>query len=138
MKGKMHAGAAKEIYQRARDLRNRSTPAEEILWSYLKTKPHGLKFRRQHPYSIFILDFYCHAIKIVIEVDGSIHNLKEVKANDQRRQDLLEKDGLTILRFTNEEILNYPEVVISKIECEIAILKENPKPSEPCSADAPL
>jgi imidazole glycerol-phosphate synthase subunit HisF len=136
MKRKMHAWAEKEIYQRARDLRNHSTPAEDVLWCYLKAKPHGLKFRRQHPYSIYILDFYCHSLKLVIEVDGSIHNLEEVKANDRQRQQLLENDSLTILRFTNKEILNNLEVVISKIEYQIATLKSNPKPSEPSSADA--
>jgi very-short-patch-repair endonuclease len=57
MKRKMHAGAEKEIYQRARELRNRSTHAEDILWGYLKTKPHNIKFRRQHPYSILFLTF---------------------------------------------------------------------------------
>ncbi len=53
----MHDGAEKEIYQRARELRTRSTHAEDTLWGYSKTKPHGIKFRRQHPYSIFIFDF---------------------------------------------------------------------------------
>jgi very-short-patch-repair endonuclease len=62
MKTKLHAGAEREIYQRARDLRNRSTPAEEVLWGFLKAKPQGYKFRRQHPYSAYILDFYCHAL----------------------------------------------------------------------------
>ena len=70
MKRKMHAGASKDIYQRARELRNRSTHAEDILWGFLKTKPGTVKFRRQHPYSIFILDFYCHDLRLVIEVDG--------------------------------------------------------------------
>lgn len=66
MTGKMHSGAAKPLYQMARDLRNNATHAETILWSYLKTKPLGFKFRRQHPYSIYILDFYCHLLKLVI------------------------------------------------------------------------
>lgn len=118
----MHGGAEREIYQRARDLRNRSTPAEEVLWGYLKAKPKGFKFRRQHPYAIYILDFYCHTLKMVIEIDGSIHNLEEVKANDQRRQDLLEKDRLTVLRFTNEAILTNLEEVINKIDRHISTL----------------
>jgi cyclase len=134
----MHAGAEREIYQRAKDLRNRSTPAEEVLWGYLKIKPHGFKFRRQHPYSIYILDFYCHALKLVIEVDGSIHNLKEVKNNDQQRQHLLEKDGLIVLRLTNEEILTELEKVIRKIEHQIHSITNKSSTNEPCSADAPL
>jgi imidazole glycerol-phosphate synthase subunit HisF len=137
MKRKMHAGAEREIYQRARNLRNRSTPAEDILWGFLKGKPHGFKFRRQHPYSIYILDFYCHALKLVIEVDGSIHNRKEVKTHDKQRQDLLENDGLTVLRFTNEEILTNFSEIINKIETLISSQMRN-ETSEPCSADAPL
>ena len=122
----MHAGAEREIYQRARELRDRSTQAEEVLWGYLKAKPQGLKFRRQHPYSVYILDFYCHALKLVIEVDGSIHNLEDVKANDQQRQGLLEKDGLTVLRFTNEEILTNLAEIINKVEYQIT----HPAPKE--------
>ena len=82
MDSKMHKGAQKPLFQMAREHRNKSTHAEEILWNYLKTKPLGIKFRRQHPFSIYILDFYCHSLKLVIEVDGSIHNLDEVKKND--------------------------------------------------------
>jgi cyclase len=116
MKRKMHAGAGKEICQRARELRNRSTHAEDILWGYLKTKPLGFKFRRQHPYSIFILDFYCHSLKLALEVDGSIHNNKEVKASDKKRQELLEADGLVFLRFNNEEVIIELERVVQSIE----------------------
>jgi very-short-patch-repair endonuclease len=104
MERKMHAGAIKYLYQRARELRNNSTHAEEILWDYLKCKPFGYKFRRQHPYSIYILDFYCHSLKLVIEVDGSIHTIEDVKQNDRERQSLLEKDGLTVIRFLNDQI----------------------------------
>jgi imidazole glycerol-phosphate synthase subunit HisF len=116
MRKKMHAGAIKPIYQRARELRNRSTHAEDILWGYLKTKPHGVKFRRQHPYAIYILDFYCHPFKLVIEVDGAIHNNIEIKMYDKERQDLLEADGLTVMRFTNDEIVTRSETVIETIE----------------------
>ncbi len=107
----MHNGAAKPLYQRARELRNNATHAETILWGYLKTKPFGIKFRRQHPYSIYILDFYSHSLKMVIEVDGSIHNQPDVKLNDAERQALLEKDGLIVLRFTNQQVENNLEVV---------------------------
>ena len=116
MKSKMHAGAIKLLYQRARELRNNSTHTEQILWGYLKTKPLGFKFRRQHPYSIYILDFYCHTLKLVIEVDGSIHSLADVKEIDIKREEMLEKDGLTVLRFENSGLKNYPEVVFNKIE----------------------
>jgi len=124
MPDRMHAGAIKPLYQRARELRNNSTHAEQVLWGYLKTKPFGLKFRRQHPYSIYILDFYCHALKLVIEVDGKIHEQEEVKLNDKIRQELIEKDGMKFLRFPNEEILKSLEVVIKKIEDFISLKNE--------------
>ncbi|HEV8287193.1 MAG TPA: DUF559 domain-containing protein, partial [Chitinophagaceae bacterium] len=102
---RMHAGAIKPLYQRARELRNNATQAEKIIWGYLKAKPLGFKFRRQHPFSIYILDFYCHRLKLTIEVDGKIHELEEVKLNDKIRQELLEQEGIFFLRFTNEQIL---------------------------------
>lgn len=116
MDKRMHAGAIGPLFQRARELRNRSTKAEEILWQFLRTKPFGIKFRRQHPYSIYILDFYCHALKIVTEVDGSIHELEEVQKNDKERQLLLEKDGLLVIRFSNDELIFKYEDVIRSIE----------------------
>ena len=112
----MHAGAAKVIFENARNLRSSAIHAEEVLWGYLKAKPGGFKFRRQHPYSVYILDFYCHKLKLIIEVDGSIHNLAEVKENDTLRQSFLEADGFKILRFTNDQVLNRLEDVIIKIE----------------------
>ena len=112
----MHAGATNELYKRARQLRSQPTHAEDILWGYLKSKPLGYKFRRQHPYSIYILDFYCHQLKLVIEVDGNIHNLEEVKAADRERQNLLEQDGMVVLRCTNDKIINKQEEVIAYIE----------------------
>ena len=91
---------------------------------YLKTKPLGIKFRRQHPYSIYILDFYCHSLKLVIEVDGKIHEQPEVKLIDTERQILLEKDGLIVLRFTNELIEKLLEEVIKEIESFIIKKKD--------------
>lgn len=116
MTKRMHGGAIKPLYQRARELRNEATHAENILWTYLKNKPLGFKFRRQHPYSIYILDFYCHSLKLVIEVDGSIHDNKNVKLNDEQRQAVLQNDGLSVLRYQNDTIIKTPEKVILEIE----------------------
>ena len=70
-----------------------------------------LKFRRQHPVDIFVLDFYCHELKLAIEVDGEIHLSTEVKAYDEGRTYELEKFGIKILRFTNNQIFeNMDEV----------------------------
>ncbi len=122
---KMHNGAINYIFERARDLRNSCTHAEELLWSYLKTKPSGYKFRRQHPYGLYILDFYCHKAKLVIEVDGSIHNRDDVKQSDNERQRNIESDGLTVIRFTNDEIQTQMDHVISLIE---TLLKQRNEP----------
>jgi cyclase len=121
----MFSGASKEIFQRATELRNRETHAEDILWGYLKTKPLGFKFRRQHPYANYILDFYCHQLKIVIEVDGSIHNEEEVIKRDIERQTVLEENGLQMVRFKNEEVERKLESVILKIEARLNEKKDS-------------
>ena len=105
----MFSGADKLLFERAAILRKQQTFAEEILWNYLRTKPCGLKFRRQHPFACYILDFYCHQLKLAIEVDGSIHQLEEVKQNDQERQKQLENEGLSFLRFSNNELRLRPD-----------------------------
>jgi cyclase len=119
---RMFAGAEHLLFERAAELRSLQTHAEEVLWGYLRTKPLGFKFRRQHPYLNYILDFYCHQLKLVIEVDGSIHEKEEVKENDEVRQSCLEDHGLTVLRFTNEEIRLNKENVITKIEHHLRII----------------
>ena len=112
----MFSGADNFLFERASKLRKQQTFAEEILWNYLRTKPFGFKFRRQHPFSVYILDFYCHALKLAIEVDGSIHNIDEVKEKDEIRQKQLEEEGITFLRLTNDQIRLKPEEIIQQIE----------------------
>ena len=104
------------IFEMARELRSQQTHAETILWEYLKTKPSGYKFRRQHPIGIYIVDFYCHKLKLVIEADGSIHNVKEVKEHDKERQIALEENNIKVIRFTNADILNEMKTVIDRIQ----------------------
>ena len=112
----MFSGAEKLLFERASELRRNQTFAEELLWNYLRTKPHGFKFRRQHPFYCYILDFYCHSLKLAIEVDGSIHDVKDIKRNDEIRQQQLEQDDLAFLRFSNDEVRLKPEEVVQKIE----------------------
>ena len=92
------------------------TEAEIKLWCYLKTHPLGFKFRRQHPLAYFIVDFYCHAAKLVIEVDGAVHNLAENKLADAERQSYIEEQGLQVIRFTNKEVFYNYEATIASIE----------------------
>jgi len=79
----LHKYASAKIFQHAKALRRSSTEAEERLWVELRNKKlKGLKFRRQHPIDKWIVDFYCHEKKLVIELDGSVHNEKEIAEYD--------------------------------------------------------
>ena len=113
------------IFSKARELRNKSTPAEQVFWLRLKEQFSGYKFRRQHPISIYIVDFYCHKLKLVIEIDGSVHDSEEAKLNDEKRQNDLENLNLTVIRFTNNQVKNEIELVIEKIASTIGKITEN-------------
>jgi very-short-patch-repair endonuclease len=116
----MYYGAKKELILQARVLRKEMTRAEEILWSFLRNqKLNGAIFRRQHPIDIFIVDFYCHKHKLVIEVDGSIHDLDVIAEKDENRTYELEQIGLRFIRFSNEEVLNETENVIKTIKVHL-------------------
>jgi very-short-patch-repair endonuclease len=98
----------------AREKRHDSTPAEGILWKYLRGRSlEGKKFRRQHTIERFIVDFFCAEQKLVIEVDGDIHQYTVVE--DALRQEFLEQQGLRVIRFTNDEVLYSIETVLTKI-----------------------
>ena len=107
------------IFARAKDLRNHTTHPEIVLWGFLKTKPYGYKFRRQHPLGIYIADFFCFKLKLVIEVDGGIHNDNDVKINDGERQKIIESDNIKVIRFSNEEVMKNLETVIVKVNLTI-------------------
>jgi very-short-patch-repair endonuclease len=115
-KYEMYYGASQVILEKAKLLRKSETKAERLLWEQLKErKINGYKFRRQHPISQFIVDFYCHELKLIIEVDGEIHYLPENKEYDENRTAELERFELTVLRFTNNEIENNINKVLSTI-----------------------
>lgn len=101
-------------------LRRDMTKAEAVLWKKLKDrKLFNTKFRKQHPIYIFIVDFYCHEYKLVIEVDGEIHNDEETRRYDLGRTEVLIQFGLKVIRFTNDEILYSMASVLSKINLEL-------------------
>jgi very-short-patch-repair endonuclease len=110
----MFYGAKRTIFQNAYDLRKDMTPAEKVLWERLNKSQLGVRFKAQQPIDIFIADFYCHKYKLVIEVDGEIHLSQ--KEYDENRTAELERLDLTIVRFTNDEVVNDIEVVIEKIK----------------------
>jgi len=112
----MFYGASNIIFENAKRLRNNLTEAESLLWQVISNKQLGVKFRRQHPISYFIADFYCHEAKLIIELDGSIHDLPEVLNNDIERQKALEKFGIRVIRFKNTELYNNLNTVLEKIK----------------------
>lgn len=111
----MSQGAPPGVYQQTALLRKYQTPAEEKLWLLLRQKPGGYKFRRQHPLGFFILDFYCHAAKLAIEIDGDVHQLEKVENNDEEREQTIRKMGVDVIRFTNEQVLNEAHKVVKEI-----------------------
>ena len=113
----MFYNAKPHIFEKAKSLRDNMTLAELELWEVLKGKQVlGLRFRAQHPIDIFIADFYCHSLRLVIEVDGSIHKLNEQKEYDIGREAELEHWGIRVIRFSNEEIENELDQVIEEIK----------------------
>ena len=105
-----------DINERARFMRQNPTPAERILWRRLRHKQvGGFRFRRQHPIGQFIVDFYCATARLVIEIDGSIHDAPEQREYDAARQAHLEEIGLRVLRFSNAEVINETDAVVEII-----------------------
>ena len=98
--------------ENVRALRTASTDAERKLWQYLRAgQLGGLKFRRQHPIPPYIVDFHCLAAKLVVELDGSQHN----EAVDRARTRFLQSQGLTVLRFWDNEALTQTDAVLEAI-----------------------
>lgn len=97
----------KNLQSYANRLRKEMTKAEACLWKFVLRagKMKGYSFRRQRPVLSFIADFMCKELMLIIEVDGSIHELEEVMKKDKERQQALEEAGFTVLRFTNHEVL---------------------------------
>ena len=100
---------------RARQLRRSLSPPEAYLWQILRTRPGGLKFRRQHPLDRCTADFYCAAAKLVIEVDGVRHDMGDIPARDLRRDAWLRGQGLRVLRFNADDAMKDLESVITAI-----------------------
>ena len=101
---------------RRRGLRKNATPAEVVLWEQLKQgRFMDYKFRRQHSIGWYIADFYCPKARLIIELDGLIHDLEEQKESDLVRTEWLQAQGYVILRFRNEEVLENPSLVATMI-----------------------
>ncbi len=123
MRLNIDAQISKELFERmvevARRLREDSTPTEATLWEALRNRRlAGLKFRRQQPIGPFVADFYCHQEKLVIEVDGPIHQFQ--KTADRQRDELLEAAGFRVLRIPSEHVETSLPSVLERIRGAVA------------------
>ena len=124
MSTSMHYGASKEIFQIAERLRRDMTITEKMICEKVSNKQLGVRIRKQHPIWKFIADFYCHEVKLVIEIDGGIHLRAENKEYDISRDIILKEFQIEILRFTNDEVMKDTSLVIEKIKSTIEKLKQ--------------
>ncbi|WP_108423743.1 endonuclease domain-containing protein [Flagellimonas amoyensis] len=114
MKKRIHN--RKELIQFRKKLRNNATPAEAFLWRHLKAKKLcGRRFNRQHSIKNYIVDFYCAAEKLVIELDGAVHQSPKAQEYDKKRTEILNELGYTVIRFENKMVFENLESVLSEI-----------------------
>jgi very-short-patch-repair endonuclease len=113
------------LRERARQMRKQQTRAEALFWECVRNRRClGYKFTRQKPILSYIADFYCHELGLIIEIDGGVHDSQ--KEYDQIRTNDLESYGLTILRFSNDEILSDISEAMKKLKDIIAFLASSP------------
>jgi very-short-patch-repair endonuclease len=107
-----------KLKPRVRHMRTQATPAEDILWEALRGRRlRGARFRRQHTISQFAVDFYCGEARLIVEADGPIHLIQQDA--DANRQAILENQGFKVLRFTNNQIQNQLDWVLSVIDSNL-------------------
>ncbi|MDA0835877.1 MAG: endonuclease domain-containing protein [Planctomycetota bacterium] len=105
-----------ELIEFVRTLRQQQTDAEQLMWMLLRNRRFlGLKFRRQHPFTPYVLDFYCESLKLGIELDGGQHNTPEARQYDLDRSRYLADRGVKLVRFWNHEVLTDFETVVEAI-----------------------
>jgi very-short-patch-repair endonuclease len=107
--------SANDTTVHARELRRSMTLPEGLLWQILRKRPGGFKFRRQHPLPPYVLDFYCPAARLVIEVDGAAHNMGDRPLHDTRRDSWLRAQGLRVIRFDAADVMNDTNSVVLAI-----------------------
>lgn len=109
----------------AKSMRHTATDAEHLMWQILRAKQFmNLKFRRQHVIAPYIVDFYCHELGLVIELDGSQHGTDDGKEYDAERTNFLEALGLTVVRYWNHEVLGQTDVVLEELWWRCSVLKQ--------------
>jgi very-short-patch-repair endonuclease len=121
----IYFGARPEIRRLAAELRLKPTRSEMRLWAELRNrKLLGFKFRRQHPFNVLVLDFFCNEASLAIEVDGNVHADISQRERDAGRTMLLNKYGITELRFSNDEVESRMTEVLEKIK--LFLMEVNP------------
>jgi 5-methyltetrahydrofolate--homocysteine methyltransferase len=123
---------ARGLVRLAQQARKKMTPAEAALWVLLRDRRlGGRKFRRQAVIGRYRPDFYCFEERLVVELDGSIHDLQEIQAYDLERTKWLEAQGLKVIRFQNHQVLEYPTEVLKTIQSHFTKTQSTPKSPSP-------
>jgi len=110
-----------ETLKRARKLRSEMSLPELMLWRVLRERPDGFKFRRQHPAGIYILDFYCPAVRLAVEVDGQAHDGEQAAQHDAARSNFLKSQHVATLRVPATAVMTNLETAVQRI---IEVCKE--------------
>mgnify|MGYP006204657021 FL=1 len=131
-----------ETVRRARKLRSEMSPPELVLWSALRERPGGFKFRRQHPAGHYVLDFYCASVRLAIEVDGFAHDSARAAARDAGRSGWLRSQHIATLRVPARVVLDDIEAVVVRIveicrERAASMSRQRPVPLHHPSDGAP-
>ncbi|MBK8777739.1 MAG: endonuclease domain-containing protein [Saprospiraceae bacterium] len=121
----LHQNATQQIFEHAKWLRNNVTLTESILWEEVRNKKLGVKFRRQHPLGAYVVDFYCHELRLVIELDGEYHTSVHQQGVDQEKDLELLGSGSTVLRINDKEVLEKLPGVIELLKLTVSDLKKN-------------
>ncbi len=112
--------SSRDSVAKSRELRRNSTKPESLLWSALRSgRLAGLKFRRQHPIGPYVADFYCHAVNLVVEIDGMSHD--DRGEYDRERTEYLSRSGLKVIRVLNDDVFEDLEAVIPYIAREAGV-----------------
>ena len=116
-----------ELTELAKQQRNNATKAEIRLWQCLKRDQMGYDFHRQKPIGHYIADFFCHDLRLIIEIDGYSHGFEKVVANDTRKEAAFRRLGLSVLRFDDREVMDELYSVLKAIENFILDFEEQKK-----------
>jgi very-short-patch-repair endonuclease len=113
-KSLVYGSRSPQKIHRAKELRKEQTPSEKYLWNNIRAnRLDGFHFRRQHVIDEFIVDFYCHQVRLVVEIDGPIHEFQQ--EYDCERAHILRQHGLHLIRFTDVEVMEDLEGVLGKL-----------------------